>query len=426
MDKILRRLKVSFYKRKRYFNKIRNRWYWIFNRTFDFLGLLYRSLRYKNVYFFDTNFFITREPVIDKRLSKLHLLSSHRFMTEHINKETREKLKDVRFRRIDKAKYRVISYNDLYSLESRICPVYYNFIGTMHNPAVLFTSEFILQLLFAKIIKKRPFSAIENKLHTVVMTRLINQANSKFNEGGKIKTEFEQVLDDATIRSLKKRKDGLRGKNKNYPNDIRNLALIFTYAILFRANVTFVTADSDAIPLFFDWTSSLIQQTVFNVKCLELLSANNDTDKKALLKGKVKAYFFDANELRKFIQGTFQRFCSNRKKYFAPRVTIKYWDTHRQKYFEVGINIDKYVRTTFLHLHGSLNCPSTRNDLLGCFIAYRYWPPTPHSNVVKILPRLKKIHTQSLPIPPAIHDQNCVYRRRDLSDNFDGFSSFTL
>ncbi len=406
--------------------KISNILYKVEYWTFSFFGFVYRNIRYKTSYFFDTNFVITKESEIDSRLKKMYLLSRRFFLTDFVKKEAEEKLQSSNFRRINNADYKTISFNSLYSQDSSICPVYYNFIGTMHNPAVLFSSEFSLQLLFAKIIKKRIFTSEENKLHTTIMTKLIKKAESNLNEGGVIKTEHERVMDEANIRSLKKRKDGLRGKNKNYPNDIRNLALVFTYAILFKENVTFITADSDATALFFDWSSALIQQIVFNMKCLEELTKDDRADMRALLQGRKKAYFFDSMELSKFIGGTLQKFYSNRKKYFAPRLSVKYWDKKRQKYFEVSINIDKYVRLNFSHLHGSLNCPSAKNDLMGSFIAYRYWPPTIYNHFVKILPQVKPIYRTSLKMPSSFHDINCLYRRQDLSDDFRGFSNFSL
>jgi hypothetical protein len=354
-------------------------------------------------------------------------LSKNFYVTEPIQKEIEEKLLDKRFKKVNNHKLKSVSFDDLYSV-APICPVYHNFISTMNNPADFTSPEFMLQLIFSRILKKKQLTEEETKIHMSEMNRHIGMANSNINEGGEVKSEWEEVIGEAHKRSLLKRKDGLKGKNKNYANDIRNLALIFTYSLINKRNVTFLTSDSDSVAYFFDWSASVIQQVVFNTKCLEELDKNDREGMKLLLQKKKDAIFFNASEIRKFQQGTLQKFYSNNKKYFSPRLSIKYWDKKRKKFFEIGINIDNSTRLLFMYLHGPLNCPTAKNDIMGSFIGYRYWwPPSSKWNtkILKILPKLKPIYRKSEYMLIPIHNLACRYRRNDLSDNFSEFSTFS-
>ena len=324
---------------------------------------------YKTDYFLDTNFIITKEEKCDSRYEKLFLLYKNYYITEYFAKEVEEKLKDKRFRKINKSKFKTVSFDDLYKI-APICPVYHNFIATMYNPANFSDPEFPLQFLFSKIIKKRKLTDDERNLHMWMMSDIVSKLKLGTDNDGEIKSEWSKVIDETHLRSIKKRKDGLKGKNKNFPNDIRNLATIFVHSIIFKRNITFITSDSDAIAFFFDWSSSIIQEIAFNTKCLEELGKNDREGIKRLLQNKKEALFFNAPELSKFTHGTLQKFYNNDKKYFSPRLSIKYWDKNRKKYFEVGVNIDNAARSYLMYLHGSLNCPTAKNDIMGCFIKY--------------------------------------------------------
>lgn len=395
-------------------------------RTQSYLGIVFRFFFYKHVYFFDTNFIISKEEKLDKRYGKLFLWSRNFYVTETINSEINEKLntKNTSFRKVKDSKFEVLSFDDLQNKRS-ICPTYYNFMGAMYNPADIASPDFLLQLIFSKILRGKKLTEEETEIHIDMMTRLINNAESETDPLGKKKDELLQIMDEAHIRSIKKRKDGLKGKNVNHTNDIRNLALIFTYALMYEKNVTFITADSDAIAYFFDWFSTLVQQSIFNAQCLVELDKNDKEGMKKVLAHNGEPLFFDGTEMIKFLQGSFGKYINNHMKYFSPRLTIKYWDIKRQNYIKVDVNVDKVMRQVFLSSHGSLNCPTAKNDTMGSFIAYRYWWPPLEGQTLKILPRVKPIYRVSQSIPAYIHDDICRYRRMDLSNNFVGFSSFT-
>lgn len=388
----------------------------------SFLGSMFISLRYKNVYFFDTNFIVSYKVKLDKRYKKLYTFGKNFYITEPIQREIGQLLQKPNFRKVFKGNLQTISFDDLYLSGQGICPVYYNFIGSMHNPANLGYIDFPLQLIFSKIIKKKEFSDEENKLYSRLMDKLIKTYNYHSNELG---MEHARVVGEACIKSIKKRKKGLKGKSKNYPNDLRNLATIFLYALLHRENVTFVTTDSDAVAYFFDWTSTLAQQITFQVKCLSELSKNDKEGMRMMVAGKKKALFFARNELIKDIRSILRNIYSKNGKYFSPRISIKYWDQTREKFYEVDINVDEYTRNCFKNLHGPLNCSTARNNDLGNFIKYIYWSPSSiYDNTIKILPICKSIHRISQQFPSEVHDKICRYRVKDLSNDFDSFRTF--
>lgn len=396
-------------------------------RILSFFGWAYRNIRYNNTYFFDTNFVVTKETKLDKRYSKLFLKTGKLYITEQVKVEVEEKLKLSHFRKINKSKLKICSFDSL-SEKTPICPTYYNFIGSMHNPANVACSDFPLQMVFSKIIKGHVLTKNETQIRMLLMDGKIAELKSEIDEDGSKKSEHSKAIDEALLRSIKKRADGLRGKNKNYANDLRSLATFFLYSMLYKRNTTFVTSDSDFVSYFFDWSTTMIQEVVFTMKILEEFKKNDKHGMKKFMAGKKEALFFDTNKLFSFIGGTLQRFLGNKTKYFAPRLTIKYWDKSRQKFFVLNFNVDKSIRMLFLSAHGNLNCPTTKNDTMGSFIGYKYWwpPSSIHSlHLFKILPILKPIHRTSQKFPPGIHDCICKYRKFDISNNFDIFSSFT-
>jgi len=394
--------------------------------VFSFLGLIYRSIRYKTDYFLDTNFVITSDKKLDNRYKKLFLICKNYYTTEIIEKEIKEKLKNKQFSEINKFKRKTISFNDLYNI-APICPVYHNFIAAMYNPANFFDLEFTLQLLLKKTIEKKELTDEEEKIYMMLRNNIYKKLNSNINFNGKIKNEWEKNIDLAYLRSIKKRKKCLSGKNKNSFNDIINLATIFTYSLIYKRNVTFLTSDSDAIAFFFSWSSSIVQQVVINTKCLEKLNENDRKGMKNIFQNKKEALFFNFPELVKFIQDTLQIFYSNNGKYFSPRLSIKYWDKKTKKYYEVGVNLDDTHKKLLMHLHGSLNCPTAKNNVMGSFIKYIYWWP-PSSNwdgkILKILSLIKPIYKESYYTPTYIHDKECLYRKSELSKDFSVFSAF--
>jgi len=407
--------------------KIIKLFYRIKHKIFLFLGLVFRFMRYRTIYFLDTNFVIWKnEEQEDKRYKKIFFIKKNFYITEWIKKEIEEKLSEKKYKKINNHKLKSISFNDLYN-KAPICPVYHNFLSTMNNPADITSPEFRLQLVFSKIIKNLKLTEEEKLLYKNGMDKVRERAKSKVEIDGNKKTEWDEVMDEAIMKSFKKREDGLMGKNKNYANDIRNLSLIFTYSVIYKRNITILTSDSDTIAYFFNWSSSITQQMVFNIKCLEELNKNEREGMKKIFKKQKETLLFDPYDFIKFQRGTLKKFYADYKKYFSPRLSIKYWDQKRRKYFKIGVNMDNSYRLMLKYLHGTLNCPTAKNDIMGSFLVYKYWwePLLEDMNKFKIIPELKpEIYKESKYIPTHIHDKICLYRRNDLSDNFSAFSTF--
>lgn len=393
--------------------------------VFSFLGFIYRSVRYRNEYFFDTNFIISAKSQVDNRYKKLRILRKNFYITSQVESEYREKLENPRFEKINKHKLKTISFDDLHS-KIPICPVYYNFLSALNNPANINSPDFNIQLILSKFMKNKSLTIDEKNLYEITMKELMESAHSKEFPDGTIKDELSMMIDNASFKSIKKRKKSLFG-NKNYMNDIRSLATIFTYSLINRNNITYISADSDSVAYFLDWSSTLIQQVVFNTKCLEILNRDRRLGMKKVIDGRKEAIFFEPMDMQKEIAGTTQKFYSNHKKYFSPRFTLKYWNREKKKFFNLSVNIDDVTRQFLLSSHGNLNCPTTKNDEMGSFIGYKYWwPPADKGSgaVLKILPIVKPISKDNLHMPPELHDSLCMYRRFDLLDDFSHFSSF--
>lgn len=135
---------------------------------------VFRIFCYRTVYFFDTNM-IVADTKLDSRLIKLFTLNRKFFINNHIKEEVEILLGNRKYRRILKYQLKVISYDDLRSIDPSICPLYYNFISAMHNPAVVWSLNFFMEASFAEMMNKRDMSEKEKKAYIESHLKVIKQ-----------------------------------------------------------------------------------------------------------------------------------------------------------------------------------------------------------------------------------------------------------
>lgn len=376
--------------------------------------------KYGQAYIFDTNMIITHDKV-DNRYKKLFTLNRNYWATETTFKEANTLISDKNYRRILNRKLKELSFGTLREYYPNTCPLYYNYISAMHNPAIVWGENFSAELIIKSLIKNGVLTKEEEKMNIRVTSHL-RQSRHKEEDND----DFLKLLRDANISNLSKKRSAIRKDDKNYFNDLKSLALALLYCLQRKRNVTFVTSDSDFLNLIFDVFSTVIQQSTFSMKILPLL---DDDKKRDLMKKKRLTFFLDSFEFVKHMENyTADTFADNWKKDFLI-FKVKYWDIPTQKYTTLEFRFDETMRHIFLNSHGTLFCPCARNNENGNWLAYMYWwPPSSIHNIqtLKVVVRAKNgIIKEDALVTDANHSAYCRYPQEDAKGNLKFFSNFT-
>ncbi len=376
-------------------------------------------LKYGQAYIFDTNM-IVADKNIDNRYKKLFTINRNYWATETTFKESNILISDKGYKRILNRKIKKLSFGTLREYYPNTCPLYYNYITAMHNPAIVWGENFSAELIIKSLIKNGILTKKEDKINRVVTSEL---RHKKYKE--EENDDILKLLRKTNINNLSKKRNAIRKNDKNYFNDLKSLALSLLYCLQRKRNVTFVTSDSDFLNLIFDIFSEITQQSTFKVKILPLL----DNDKKRDLMNKKKhTFFINSFEFTKYMTNYInEAFADNWKKDFII-FKIKYWDIPTKKYTTLEFRFDNTMRLIFLNSHGNLFCPCVKNNENGNWTAYMYWwPPSSIHNIdiLKVAVRAKNgIIKQDTFVKDAVHTKYCRYPKEDSRGNTKFFSSF--
>lgn len=383
-------------------------------------GSIYRAIRYKSAYFFDTNFFLLHK----NKLPKFIFTFNRKYLiTESAKKEIIDKIGKKKFQEKINDKYKTIYFDDLWEKNQVVCPVYYHYISCILNPANVGSKDFYIEWRDSRRIKNIKLSAEEQKIYKNKRRRDIR--GTSLDPLGNPRTGLIKFLDQLHSRTTKKAKKALQDNHPAYIQDIRSLALILIYALINRKNVSYYTSDGDAITLFIKWLDSLTMRLALNIFILPKLSSKN---KQELLHGKTLEYFIDYNDFVKKRIGLFQDLCSDWWKEKGFQIKIKYWDQKaRQFHNAISITLTEETADFISNLHGGLECNFAKNDILGNWLRYHYyWPPNhPGEKRIKIeVSRKNIINNGSYITDPQTHNKNCRYRKEDKSGNLNFLSQF--
>ncbi|MFA6375870.1 MAG: hypothetical protein WCX69_00510 [Candidatus Paceibacterota bacterium] len=385
-----------------------------FIRILISIRCIYSIFRYNQAYIFDANMIISNKK-LDKRYLKLLTINNNYWATETTIKEANNLIFNKKFKLINGHKIKKLSFAKLREYYPNTCPLYYNYISAMHNPAIVFDENFGLELITKSFIKKRNLTKNEEKL--------INKITSQLDRKSGGKDKIITVLRNANISNLRKKRKALKNNDANYLNDKKSLALSLLYCLQRKINVTFVTSDSDFLTLIFDIFSLVLQQANFSTQVLPML---NDNIKNDLLKNKSHTFFLNLIDFLKLKENlTIDAFSDNYKKDFIT-FEIKYWCIETQKYISLYFRFDETMRQIFLNAHGNLLCPCVKNCDNGNWISYIWWPPSSinDKNTLKVLIRAKDIVEKDTIVRDNIHSLHCKYVKEEISGNINFLSHF--
>jgi len=98
-------------------------------------------IKYGTAVFLDTNMIVSNEARPDKRIEKLHKHFTQYFVTDIVAKEVFD-LSANGLNRIFPYKYETVGFSKMREILPSLCPVYYNFISWMYNPANIAVPDF--------------------------------------------------------------------------------------------------------------------------------------------------------------------------------------------------------------------------------------------------------------------------------------------
>ncbi|MCF7831746.1 MAG: hypothetical protein K9M36_02590 [Candidatus Pacebacteria bacterium] len=356
----------------------------------------------------------------DNRYKKLFTINRNYWATETSFRESNIFISEKGYKRILKRNIKKLSFGTLREYYPNTCPLYYNYISAMHNPAIVGGENFAAELIIKSLIKNTTLTKKEEKLNSLIANKL---GQSKHNE--KDDNDLMKLLREANVRMLSKKRGAIRKNDENYFNDIKSLALSLLYCLQRKRNVTFVTSDSDFLNLVFDLFSTVIQESTFNVKIIPLL---DDDKKQGLMNKKRYTFFLDSFEFIEYMEKYMADiFADNWKKDFLI-FKIKYWDILTQKYHTLEFRFDDTMRQIFLNSHGTRFCPCAKNNENSNWIRYMYWwPPNSIHNeqVLKVVVEAKNgIIKEDTRITDTNHTEYCRYPQEDNKGNLNFFSNF--
>ncbi|MBU3924488.1 hypothetical protein KJ854_00955 [Patescibacteria group bacterium] len=391
-------------------------------RSLFWLG--FSKIKYANHFFLDSNMVVSGESKSDGRVEKLHRYFSTYLLTDVVAKEVQELLDNGR-NRIFLRRYGIVSFLKLREVFPSLCPVYYNLISWMYNPANIASQEFALHLLQSLKLRGRTLSSVHEKLYMRFMSRLKQESeNNVSNLTGKPKTLLAKNMDISAFHYFRKK---IKNRNsENLLNDYRNISSVLLFALTNKTNVVFATADRDLLAIIWTLAESLAQGITFHYFILPTLT---DNEKHDILSGKKITRFLDFKKFKDYNEGVLGDILNPywQKDHISFRVRL--WDNNEKCFVEdMVVNFDNMGRELILNMHGPLSCPYAKNNTHGNWIHYQYWPPPLKSpNVIKVMLWGKKIiNRKDIYVPDHIHQRTCRYAIDEKNGRLKEYYGFWL
>ena len=393
--------------------------------------LILNKIKYKTIYFLDTNFIVANEESKDSRISKMIISNKNFFVSEPVELEVRSLLKREGMHANFNKELPVKSIKTLKENFPNACPLYYNFIFSMHNPGVINNPGFFLENIIAHFLSKKHLTNKENKLWGILMDKI--QKSNRPNVFNEKKSFKEEIIEESFARALRKKKSSIKNNDENYLNDQKNIALALTHSILYRENTYIFSSDFDTVYHYLLLIDSLIQQMVL------YYFLGRETEKDPNLTEKIYNnpqqeffIFVDKREFDEWDDRIRLDVLSSDWKKGSFRFGLKFWHIEKKKYCNFFINFDERVMDMWDHLYGGIVCPFVRNKDYFNWINIRwFWPPPTDyerkNNLVKIgLKRKENLYEHTQAVPWIIHYNKCFYSSLDQNGQLSSKSGFTI
>jgi len=385
--------------------------------------------KYKNIYFFDTSFIVRKKmDKGDLRLEKLRTINGV-ITTDIFNTEASNLFDSGSYEKIFTNALTLINFEQLRITLPQACPLYYNFIYCMFNPANISSPLFFKERYISNKFHGSKLDETDEKINLMI-SNVFNE--SKKRTTGVIfpeeKTLLSVFVDEALPKYYKKKTEAINKKNPNYHNDLKSLALALLFCIQNRVNLHFYTSDSDFVIHLRQWVDSVSHQLTLKYLLLVYLQKNDGLKKiwGGIEEATFKMPYEDYLRHEEDIRGDFLANDWKKDGYFFQ---IHSWDNNRKKFInDIKIHFNSAMEENLYNLHGPFSCPFVSNNTYGNFMASRYvWPPVSGTEGVieiKVFPK-KYRNFHSVYCDKEKHENECVYAVSDKKRDYRFLTSFT-
>lgn len=371
--------------------------------------------------FLDTNVVMSQNKDLVHRVK---LLESEMlfYVTDIVDMESQHMIRNQFCKSINVRN--VISFSQMRLENPALCPVYYNLIASMYNPANLASPDFVLQMLQSLKLRGKKMTKNNNDVYSKLMQRLKISSDRTVHEDGTKKIPLAKEIDKGAFHYFRK-----RVKNKesiSLMNDYRNLATMLIYSLLEETDIVFITADRDTLVIVITLAESIAQYMAFVTLIFGELS---DSD---------IAKIMDRGRVMRFL--SFEKFCevadgclgdiinSTWMKQFI-EIKFRLWSDEENDFVDdYVLKFNDDLKDFTLNFHGQLSCPVAKNSTHFNWLSYKYWAPSVSSpDTVKISMTRKKIfNRKNRSIPPFVHDCCCKYVCHDRNGELVHYSGFWM
>lgn len=366
----------------------------------------------KTFTFLDTSILVSRPEEMDDRISTLSFMDQQLCITETVKSELTEKIQRG-FKLILKKRFKLVRFEDLRSKNPAICPVYYNFISAMHNPAMLHMDDFLPEMILGQITRKD----MSKKILDYYSSKIATERDSTNISSDRLKFK----LADSELKNWRKKKSAFTRGEDNYFNDLRTLSLIFAYGLSKKVNIRIVTADSDFPINMIKWAAAIVHELTFKSMIIKALSKEQY---QKILNNELVTVYLDRNEFYESqMQGLNHIYGINTG---GMRIDIDCWDNNTKQYDNFYLCIDDYFQELILNCHGQHICHFHKNDSFENHIGWKWWPPGPldNQNLIKTEVRNKGFSKREYNVDEKTHKKMCRYIKEDSKNNLAFFSQF--
>ena len=369
-------------------------------------------LREGRLIFFDTNMHLDGRAMPDDTV----IGDGERWITEATRTELFEKL-DPGEMQVVEAGYKTLYFDDLYLQNPGICPVYYWYILSICNPAIIGDRELAEGYFQSRKIKGIPLTDGEQK--DIDRLGRTDPRGAEVDPLGAEKTECYRQLEDMDAKFKKKLKRSLSRPSASSLNDIRSFSLMMYHALTTKTDLVLYTGDDDFLPMMLKWLDAVSMRILLiNEVGLRL----NDRVKIELCRGTPFEFQIDHNEAVRRLRAIFRKLVRTPKNEPAVRFMIRGWDWRNQRLKgDHHLTFNEESANLLARMHGNLRCMGSKND------DYLNWVNITFSierSNIAIKVERKPLVPENVPMPTVVHQCTCRYRREDASGEMAKWSDF--
>jgi hypothetical protein len=405
----------------------------IFNSISLFVKDILSILKYGQVLCLDTNFLIIESDKKPNNRCRFFQPFSKKIITETIASEVESAVSENKYKKILYFnKPTILSFEEIRSQNPCACPLYYNFVSWMYNPATFMSEDFHLNSFLKQVVINR--QNLPNK--EVVLGQIVDKLKKQHEVESDLLTSDDSVdeewslMGQSKINTSSKQRKAIRKNNKNCLNDTKTISLCMVYLLQNKKNITIYTSDSDFIHLIFNFFKSFANENAFKYVLLEKIKKDNININNTSVRSTLSLEL-NAKDIQTRLNGLLGDTYSDNWKHDYLIFKIKYWDQTKKKYFTFPFRFNDIVQKILINSRGNYFCPFAMSPIMGNWLGYKWYEPDPRivskdlsKSKVKVDIWLKYNHYGDIAVNQKEHEEYCLYPQKDKQNDYGFFSQF--